>query len=110
MVLQVSGLPSDVSEQELQLKFGKIGELKRIKVYRLADGTPKVQCARPPPSEAARRPHQRAPGLRRLIALSRGGQPSGLLARSHARRSCLAVARLKCVYGMVPHGMALSTP
>lgn len=39
----VSGLPRDVTEIELAHKFGKLGALRRLKIYRLPSGEPKVR-------------------------------------------------------------------
>jgi len=40
----VSGLPRDVSEAELAERFGKVGALRKLKVYRMPTGEPKVRC------------------------------------------------------------------
>jgi hypothetical protein len=37
----VSGLPADVSDQELATTFGRIGALRKLKIYRHPDGQPK---------------------------------------------------------------------
>ena len=41
----VSGLPRDVTEIELAQKFGKLGALRRLKIYRMPSGEPKVRVS-----------------------------------------------------------------